>query len=223
MNEKTINFSERKAALASLCQKVGAYFASEIDPDEVSPLRTHIPAIDNMAGGFPKNTLSEVIESKPSCGGTFLIHRLLDQVRQARGYVALVDGSDSFSPDSITNTKSLEHLYWVRCRDSQEAIRVSDLLAGDGNFSLLLIDLRLNRKEAIHSIPSNRWYRLQRTVKKANSTCIALTPFALLAAAKLRFHLVNSWNLAALEQSQTFLQEQLQIETLSESRIERIG
>ena len=109
MNEEPINFSERKAALASLCQEVGAHFASDLDPNEVSPLKTHIPAIDNLAGGFPKNTLSEVIETKPSCGGTFLIHRLLDQVRQARSYVALVDGSDSFSPGSISNTRSLEH------------------------------------------------------------------------------------------------------------------
>lgn len=223
MEKVTIPFAERKAALESLCQEVGAQFASEIDPDQASPLKTHIPAIDNLGGGFPRNSLSEVIETQAGCGGTFLIHRLIDQIRQARGYVALVDGSDSFAPDSVRDSRSLEHLYWVRCRGSQEAIRVSDLIAGDGNFSLLLIDLRLSRQAAIHRIPGNRWYRMQRSVTRAHGTCIALTPMASVAAAKLRFHLVNPFEMAALEQSQAFLQEQLQVETLSESRIARIG
>lgn len=223
MSDNTVNFSERKAMLASLCREAGVQFASEINPDEASPLRTHIPAIDNLAGGFPKNTLSEVIEPKSSSGGTFLIHRLLQEVRLARGYAALVDGSDSFSPDSISNPATLDHLYWVRCRDSEETIRISDLIAGDGNFSLLLVDLRLNSANAVQQIPSNRWYRLQRTVKKTNCTCIALTPTPLVSAAKLRFRLYCQWDVSALEQSQTFLQEQLQIETLSETRIERIG
>ncbi len=224
MNDSTIHFSDRKALLQSLCREIGACFASEIDSDLVSPFKTEIPAIDSLSsGGFPKNTLSEIIESSPSSGGNLLLYHLLERVKQQRGYVALVDGNDSFAPDSVESSETLRHLYWVRCRTTKEAIRVSDLLAGDGNFSLLLIDLRRNDLNTLRRIPGNQWYRLQRAVQKSTCTCVAFTPQVLIPAAKLRLRLVSSFALSALDEDHTHLRDRLSAEPLSDSAIERIG
>ena len=224
MNKSTLHFTDRKTLLQSLCREVGACFASEIDSDLVSPFKTEIPAIDRLSsGGFPKNTLSEIIESSPSSGGNILLYKLLEQVKQKRGYVALVDGNDSFAPDSVRDNETLRHLYWVRCRNTKEAIRVSDILAGDGNFSLLLIDLRRNDLNSLRRIPGNQWYRLQRAVQKSTCTCVALTPQILIPAAKLRLRLINSFDLSALGEDTTFLYDRLSAESLSDSAIERIG
>ena len=220
--EKTTDFSNRKAVLKTLCRQVGAQFASEIDSDNSSPIKTGIPAVDCLSGGLPRNTISEVVESAPSSGGNVLLHRLLKEVREQRGYVAIVDGNDSFAPDSVEEPETLRHLYLVRCRDTKMAMQVSDLLAGDGNFSMLLIDLRRNELEALHRIPGNRWYRLQRTVHKGACTCIVFTAKTMVPAAKLRFRLVAPFDLSALDQGQTFLCEQISAETLNEVQQEQI-
>lgn len=219
-----MDFPNRKAALRSLCRKVGARFASEIDRDQVSPLKTGIPAIDALSpGGLPGNALSEIVEPVPSSGGNLLLHRLLSHARQRRGYAALVDGNDGFAPDTVEDSETLRHLYWVRCPGLKEAMQASDLIVADGNFSLLLIDLRRNDVDTLRRVPGNRWYRLQRAVRKASCTCVTFTPRILVPSAKLRFQLAKPFPLSALDQGQTFLCEQLSAEPLSGNRVELTG
>lgn len=198
---------------------MGARLASEVDSARVEVFRSGCPGIDGLsAGGFPRNTLSEVIEPDPSLGGTFLLHQLIAQIRQRRGYAALVDGGDRFDPESSA-PETLPHLYWVRCSETEQALRVTDLLAGDSNFSLLLVDLRFSDGAALRRVPGNRWYRLQRAVRKAACTCIALTPEPLIPSATLRLRLVGPFGLSALEQSRELLAERLAAEPLGQGGV----
>lgn len=226
MKQDSTGDFDRKATLQALCRKMGARLASEVDTERTEAFRSGVGCVDELpSGGFPRNTVSEVMEPNPSSGGTFLLHQLLNQVRVQRRYAALVDGGDCFAPDSMP-LETLRHLYWVRCRGTDEALRVADLLAGDSNFSLLLIDLRSSDASALRRVPGNRWYRLQRAVRKAACTCVALTAEPLIPSATLRLRLVGRFDLSALEQTQALLAGQVSVEPLHAGhagRIERFG
>lgn len=159
-----------------LCNQLGARTAAEFSHIEGPTYPTRVEGIDQLlGGGLPCQTLSEVVSGQHSCGSSLLLHRLLDSTRERAAYAALVDASDRFAPDQVTQESSLEHLYWVRCRSTEEALRVSDILSNDRNFALLLIDLRGADLRTLHSVPGNRWYRLQRAMRKNGGTSVALT------------------------------------------------
>jgi RecA/RadA recombinase len=164
-----------------------------------SVLATSLETLDRIGGGgLPKSALTELITPRLSSGSASIIHTLLKSAKSAQHFVALIDGSDSFDPGSSDHS-TLRHLLWVRCRKSFDVIKAADLLLRDGNFPLLIIDLALNPPSELRKIPQTSWYRLQRLVEAVPTACLVINRQSLVASAKLKIVLENSWTLADLE------------------------
>ena len=163
-------------------------------------LTTGLPIIDEMiGGGLPKNAITELSSPNLSAGSALLIYALLQNAHRAGYFLALVDGRDSFDPQSIGNA-GLRHLLWVRCTKAFEAVQAADLLLRDGNFPLVVLDLVLNAAEELRKIPQTNWYRLQRLVEAAPAAFLVLTRTSIISSAQLKLALENTWRLADLEQ-----------------------
>jgi len=207
-----------RSDLEALCRRVGARFGSEVEAAGGPVWPTGLAEVDRLAGGgLPPHALSEVVEAAPSAGATLLLHRLLDAVPARQTYAALVDGADGFAPEEA-GAEVLRQLYWVRCREAGEALREAELLAADGNFGLLLLDLRGSDPAALRRVPGRRWHRLQRMVRKSGCTCVGLTPEPLVAAATVRLRLARSFGFAALAQPTEWPAEQVVVEPLRAGR-----
>jgi hypothetical protein len=151
-----------------------------------------------IGGGLPKSAITELISPEPSAGSASLIHALVRAAQANAYFLALVDGRDSFDPEPLGN-KYLRHLLWLRCRNGVEAIKTADLLLRDGNFPLVIVDLVLNTPAELRKIPETTWYRLQRLVEAAPTACLVLSRQSMVASARLKIVLENSWGLESLE------------------------
>jgi hypothetical protein len=164
-----------------------------------SVLTTGLPFLDRTSGGgLPKSAITELITPRRSAGSASLIHALLRSAQRGRHFVGLIDGSDSFNPDSSDNA-ALRHLLWVRCRKAFDAIKAADLLLRDGNFPLVIVDLVLNTPPELRKIPQTSWYRLQRLVEAVPTACLVINRQSLVSSAQLKIVLENSWTLETLE------------------------
>jgi hypothetical protein len=81
-----------------------------------------------LSGGLPQGAITEVTSA---CGGGLLLVSLLQQVEQARAFVALIDGRDSFDPATVRKC-ALRRLLWVRCHSAELAVKAADLLLAMG-------------------------------------------------------------------------------------------
>jgi recA bacterial DNA recombination protein len=151
-----------------------------------------------IGGGLPKSAITELISPQISAGSASLIHGLLHIAKRDRYFLALIDGADSFDPQSLGNA-CLGHLLWVRCRKAFDAIKAADLLLRDGNFPLVVVDLILNASEELRKIPQTSWYRLQRLVETAPTACLILSRQSMVSSAQLKIVLENSWTLKTFE------------------------
>jgi hypothetical protein len=152
---------------------------------------------EQSIGGFPKGSITEVISPYLSAGSASLIAALIRSASRDRYFVALIDGNDSFDPQPLGNT-TLQHLLWLRCHTTVEAVKSADLLLRDGNFPLILIDLVLNSAKEVRKIPQTTWYRLQRLVEPTSSVFLVLTRFHTVSSAQLKIVLENAWTLPSL-------------------------
>jgi hypothetical protein len=148
-------------------------------------LATGIPAIDDVAGGFPLSAITEIACTTASCGSHLLVSELLAVTRATRTRVALVDGTDSFDPTSFVEDL-LAHLLWVRCRTTAEALHAVDLLARDANLGLVILDLRRVPESELRRTPATQWYRLQRAVEPTDLALVIETPRVCIPSAQLR-------------------------------------
>lgn len=163
-------------------------------------LATGVPAIDEvLGGGLPKSSITELTSPNLSAGSALLIYALLQNAHRAGYFLALVDGRDSFDPQSLNNAL-LGHLLWIRCRKGFEAVQAADLLLRDGNFPLVVLDLVLNSPEELRKIPPSNWYRLQRLVEAAPAAFLVLTRASTISSAQLKLSLDNAWRLGDLEE-----------------------
>ncbi len=172
----------------------------QLVPPVAQCLATGIPALDDRTGGgLPKNAITELIAPNPSSGSALLIHALLHTAHRNGFFLALVDGRDSFDPNT-SSSLVLPNLLWVRCQKAAEAIQAADFLLRDGNFPLVLLDLVLNAAEELRKIPQTHWYRLQRLVEAAPTAFLVLTRRSMISSARLKISLDNAWQLNDLEQ-----------------------
>lgn len=168
-----------------------------IPPTTVLP--TGLAALDRIAGGgLSKSAITEIISPQVSAGSALIVHALLTTARDADQFIALIDGCDSFDPQSAA-TGCLPHLLWVRCRKAFEAIKAADLLLRDGNFPLVIVDLVLNAPDELRKIPQTSWYRLQRLVEATPTACLVISRQSMVSSAQLKIVLENRWTLADLE------------------------
>lgn len=163
-------------------------------------LRTGQSLIDSVLGdGLPKGAITEISSPPPSAGSASLIAGLVRAAQEARSFVALIDGRDSFDPEPLGQV-CLRHLLWVRCHQAMEAVKAADLLLRDGNFPLVLLDLVLNMPNELEKIPQTSWYRLQRLVEPTSTAFLVLSRRSLVASARLKVVLENRWTLSTFEQ-----------------------
>jgi hypothetical protein len=174
-------------------------------------LRTGLSAIDAVAGGIPKNAITELTTRNWSAGSALLIHALLQQAHRESFFLALVDGSDSFDPQPAGQA-ALHNLLWVRCLEASQAIQAADLLLRDGNFPLVVLDLVLNPSSELRKIPQTNWYRLQRLVEAAPTAFLVLTRRSIGSSAQLKLSLENTWRLADLDQPDLTGRLKIQVE-----------
>ncbi len=161
-------------------------------------LTTGIPEVDEAAGGIPCGAVTEIVCAAPSCGSQLLVGELLRATREEHGRVALLDGADSFDPQSWPEDW-LRHLVWVRCQDVAMALRAADLVTRDANFHLVILDLRHAPAGELRRTPASFWYRLQHSAEPSDLALVVLTPRATVASARLRLQLDRSPTFAAFE------------------------
>jgi hypothetical protein len=188
--------------------------AERFPQEIVSPanqLATGITNLDSVLnGGLTKGAITELISPPGNGGSASFIAALLHRAAGERYFLALIDGRDSFDPQSIAPV-ALRHLLWIRCHQASEAMQAADLLLRDGNFPLLILDLVLHPLAELRRIPSSNWYRLQRLIEPAPTALLALTPCSLISSAQWKLILENRWRLPQLDWAATELQTQIQV------------
>ncbi len=172
-------------------------------PQETLPPGEHLPTglsvfDEALAGGLTKGAITELSCSPPYAGSATLFARLLRRACRERYFIALIDGRDSFDPESV-EAAALRHLLWIRCAKTSEALQAADLLVRDGNFPLVVLDLVLNPAQELRKIPQSNWYRLQRLVEPAPTAFLVLTPQNMISSAQWKLALENQWTLPQLE------------------------
>ncbi len=184
-------------------------------------VRTGLEIFDAAtSGGLTKGALTELSSAHPSAGSATLFAALLQRAWRERFFVALIDGRDSFDPESSGNP-ILRHLLWVRCRQAGEALQAADLLLRDGNFPLVVLDLVLNPLAELRRIPASHWYRLQRLVEPAPTAFLVLTRQSMISSAHYKLTLENRWTLPQLEEETFHLHGQLRVQVQRQRGNER--
>jgi hypothetical protein len=153
------------------------------------------PVDDALGGGLPAGRLTELVSAVPSGGGQTVLASLLAATQAARQRIALVDGSDAFAPGAVP-ADMLRHLVWVRCRAPGDAFAAADILVRDGNYAVVVLDLRGCAERALRRTPASTWYRLQRAAEGGSVAVLVQTQSALVPAVPARLVLGAAMSLA---------------------------
>ena len=145
---------------------------------------------EKLEGGYAPGRITEIVEPQASCGAQSLLHHTLSWARQHLRYVALIDANNQFDPQSAPPTH-LQALLWVRISKMKDVIKACDILIRDGNFSLLLLDLRDNMTSRKNFIRPNEWYRLQRVCEQSRIAFVAFTDTSTIPCAHSRLQLIQ--------------------------------
>ena len=170
------------------------------------------PVDDALGGGLPAGRLTELVSAAPSSGGQTVVARLLAATRAARQRMALVDGADGFAPGAVP-AGDLRHLVWVRCRRTEEAFAVADILVRDGNYAAAVLDLRGCPERALRRTPATVWHRLHRAAEGGSVAVLVQTTFPLVPAVPWRLVLDTPFALAGTEAPRESLAERLSVRT----------
>jgi len=144
------------------------------DRQIVETVPAGIPPLDDLTGGLPRGSLTEIYG--PPCSGktSFLISTLASRTT-ASEVCALVDASDAFDPHSAeTIGVRLNQLVWVRCRNADQALRATDLLIQGGGFGLIALDLSDIPPRVARSVPLPVWFRFRRAVEYTPTVLLLL-------------------------------------------------
>ncbi len=176
--------------LAALRALVAAWSPSDIRTGAAAP--TGVPALDTaLGGGLPGGLLTELV-CPPGAGGQLVLARLLETSRAARQRVALIDATDGFAPEAVP-PDALHHLVWVRGRSLAEALGAADILVRDGNYAVVLLDLRDVPPAALQRTPATVWHRLHRAVEPQPAAGLVLSRHGLVPAVRRRLVLEATW------------------------------
>ncbi len=146
---------------------------------------TGVPGWDDFLRGLPRGGITEVVGEGAGSGSAQLVHALLARTAEDGGFLALVDGADSFDVDGA-DPAALPRMLWVRCRKADEALKATDLLLRDRNVPLVVLDLKLNPTAQLKKVPASVWHRFGRIAEHNGTTLLVVTPFAMVGATALR-------------------------------------
>jgi recombination protein RecA len=131
----------------------------------VETVSAGIAAVDELTGGLPRGCLTEVF-GEPCSGRTSLLLAALAARTNEAEVCALVDGRDAFDPAAaLAAGVNLRQLLWVRCKNSDQALRATDLLIQGGGFGLLALDLSDIAPRLVRQVPLSVWFRFRRAVE----------------------------------------------------------
>jgi recombination protein RecA len=134
-----------------------------------------IQEIDALTGGLPRGALTEVFGPASSGLTTFLFSALSARTSQEEA-CALIDGSDSFDPSSAAAAGvNLKNLFWVRCQNIDQSLRVTDLLLQSGGFGCIAVDLSDISSKLVRHVPLDTWFRFRRAVEDTPAILLLLS------------------------------------------------
>ncbi|MEM7148126.1 MAG: hypothetical protein AAF591_23690 [Verrucomicrobiota bacterium] len=156
----------------------------------LDPYSSNIPSQHPAASGYPNPTSIRQGQTQGARANSASGSRL-----------CLVDGSDSFDPQSH-HPHTLHRLLWVRCHTAADAVKAADLLLRDGNLPLILLDLLLNPLPELQRLPPSAWHRLRALAEKTGAALLAFTPSPkIIPNTRLRLTLTSSLTLDDLDHS----------------------
>jgi hypothetical protein len=140
---------------------------------------------------FPEGGISEIVSPPLAPGTGLLLSSLLRERTAQDGFpeTALVDAADRFDPCSH-GVEECTALLWLRCRNPEEALRCTDLLALDGNLPRVILDLAGCPVDAVRRIPPSVWQRWKQPVASHAMRLIAINPVPCVPCPALRLSLV---------------------------------
>src|SRR5215813_4385025 len=138
-------------------------------------LSTGIPAVDELALGFPRGAVTEIFGSESS-GRTSVMLSALAHATTHDEVCALVDTNDVLDPQSaVTAGLDLERLLWIRCGGNLErSFKAADLLLQGGGFGLVFLDLGDVQAKEARRIISSWWYRFRRVVEDTTTALVVI-------------------------------------------------
>lgn len=214
----TAREGSESARLAERFEELGVERASSAESET---LRTGVDALDAaLEGGLRSGLLTEMVEPGASLGGQTLLLHLLAGMRRAQRFAALVDGADSFDPQSAPEVL-LEHLLWARCRAAGEAMKVADALLRDENLGMVLVDLRGCEARELRRVKSADWYRLQRLAERSSAYVCVFTPQPMIPSAQVRVALEGRLCIESLDASLAGLASGVEVQVLRKRTRER--
>ena len=134
-----------------------------------------IPILDEVTGGLPRGSLTELYGPASSGKTSFLQSALA--ARTANSEVcALIDAHDSFDPWCAESAGvSLRQLLWVRCKNLDQAFCSVDALLHGGGFGMVAMDLSDTPARLVRQIPLSVWFRLRRIVENTSTILLVLS------------------------------------------------
>jgi len=142
----------------------------------VETLSSGIKEIDDLTGGIPRGSISE-IHGPASSGRTSMMYSMLAYATKHEEVCAVVDISDVFAPTAaVAAGIDFSRLLWIRCGGSLEnAFKAADLLLHAGGFGVVVLDMAdVASKDARRIIPS-WWYRFRRTVENRPTSIVVMS------------------------------------------------
>ncbi len=154
--------------LAALQAVLSERFPSAVPQPVIAPpemVSSGVTAVDALTGGLPRGSLIEICGARCS-GRTSLLLAMLAAAGSRGEVCALVDGRDSFDPQSAHAAGvDLTRLLWVRCKNIEQAFRCAEWLLLGGGFGLVALDLGEIPPQAVRRVPLNVWFRFRRAVE----------------------------------------------------------
>jgi RecA DNA recombination protein len=165
--------------------------------DVQEAIATGIPEVDRLITGIPVRALTEICGSQmASSGKTSLLHSVMARATE-KNFCALVDATDSFSPESAEAAGvDLSRVLWVRCdateshfRALRTALKATDMLLKAGGFRLLVCDLSGIEEQLVRKIPLSAWFSFSRAVETMPTALVVMQSGAYAkSAAALALH-----------------------------------
>lgn len=183
--------------------------STELQPSSFQDDPLHSLAPDR----FPAGAITEITPAHPSCGLSLILAALLECGSCTDSLpLVLIDARDSFDPTSYTSAEC-SRLLWIRCHETDHAIKSADLLLRDGNLPFVLLDLSALPLRELRRIPTSSWHRLRQLAESTSCTLLALTPTPLIPGTALRLTLNRELTLDLLDRPRSELLDNLRVQT----------